>query len=317
MTKKSFKDKLAGMPIAVIPTMVGAATLSNMWAPLGFTWIRHLTMWVAALVLICYLGKIIFHFNTVKKEYTNTVPASLYAGLTMITMILGSYVFDYNPIVGKTMWALGLAFHTLHLCIFIFRNVIQGVKIDTFVPSWFVTLNGIMVSCVVGLPMNQPTICKMVVFYGITALVVTMPFMIVRLVRKPLPDLLLPTKAILLAPSSLCLVSYLNFITEPHTWVVYVLYAVVFITLIYILINLPKFFSFDFHPGFAGLTFPMAIGIVASNKMSGFLTAQGYEAFGNIVKQVAGLQLYITTAIIGYVVFNFFMMLRKSYQTQN
>ena len=317
MTKKSFKDKLAGMPVAIVPTMVGAATLSNMWAPLGFTWIRHLTMWIAALILICYLGKIIFHFGTVKKEYANTVPASLYAGLTMITMILGSYVFDYNPVIGKTMWALGLIFHTIHLCVFIYRNVIQGVNVDTFVPSWFVTLNGIMVSAVVGLPMNQPAICKMVVYYGITALVITMPFMIVRLIRKPLPDPLFHTKAILLAPSSLCLVSYLNFITEPHTWVVYCLYAVVFVTLIYIIINLPKFFSFAFHPGFAGLTFPMAIGIVASNKMSGFLTAQGYETFGTVIKQVMGLQLFITTAIIAFVLFNFFMMLRKSYQTEN
>ena len=85
---------------------------------------------------------------------------------------------------------------------------------------------------------------------------------------------------------------------------------------IFILVKLPKFFSYDFHPGFAGLTFPMAIGIVASSKMSAYLIKQGYESFGNAVNQIAGIQMYITTAIIGFVLFKFFMMLVNSYKTK-
>nr|WP_302598184.1 TDT family transporter [uncultured Cellulosilyticum sp.] len=311
MEKKSFIAKLQNMPVAILPTMVGAATLSNMYLPLGYTWVRHLTMWAAALVVIAYLMKIIFHFNTVKNEYSNTVPASLYAGLTMITMILGSYIFDFSPVIGKALWSIGLAVHSVHLVVFIYRNIVKGVNINTFVPSWFVTFNGIMVSTVTGTVMNEPTICKFIVYYGIAAFVIIMPFMIVRLIKHPIADPLFHTKAIVLAPSSLCVVSYLNFITEPNAILVYFLYAAVFCSLIYILINLPKFFSFKFHPGFAGLTFPMAIGIVASNKFAGFLTAGGHEMFGNIIKQVAGLQLYITTAIIAFVLFNFAMMLKK------
>ena len=56
----------------------------------------------------------------------------------------------------------------------------------------------------------------------------------------------------------------------------------------------------------------MAIGIVASVKMAGFLTNSGYEALGNVVKQISGIQIYITTAIIGYVLFNFFKMFLKA-----
>ena len=69
-----------------------------------------------------------------------------------------------------------------------------------------------------------------------------------------------------------------------------------------------------FNPGFAGLTFPMAIGIVASTKMSAFLIAQGNESFGSIVKEISGIQIYITTAIIGFVLYNFARMLVKSYK---
>ena len=41
-------------------------------------------------------AKIIDTRTYVKNEYSNTVPASLYAGFTMITMIIGSYIYTYN-----------------------------------------------------------------------------------------------------------------------------------------------------------------------------------------------------------------------------
>ena len=83
-------------------------------------------MWLATIILIAYLVKITVFTNTCKKEYSNTVPASLYAGFTMITMILGSYYFDYNNVLGKSLWSIGLILHTIHLLIFIYRNVIKG-----------------------------------------------------------------------------------------------------------------------------------------------------------------------------------------------
>ena len=142
------------------------------------------------------------------------------------------------------------------------------------------------------------------------------PFMIYRLAKYELKDPMFHTQAIVLAPSSLCLVSYLNFIETPNKFIIYYLYFAVICALIFILIKLPKFFSYVFHPGFAGLTFPMAIGIVASTKMAAYLTGQGYETFGNIVKQISGIQLYITTGIISLVLFKFFMMLVDSYKNK-
>ena len=312
--EKNFKNKLKNMPIAIVPTMVGAATLSNVYQGLGFTWIKHVTMWSAILILLSYLGKIVFHFDTVKSEYRNTVPASLYAGLTMITMIIGSYIFTYNQSIGKGLWLLGLILHAIHICIFTFMNVFKGINRDTFIPSWFVTYNGIMVATVVGGVMNEPAIGKVIVYYGIIILCIIMPFMVYRLAKHSIKDAMYHTQAILLAPSSLCLVSYLNFIEKPNKIVVYALYALVFCSFLFILYKMPKFFGFTFNPGFAGLTFPMAIGIVASNKMAVYLTAQGYEAFGNVITQIAGIQIYVTTALVSFVLFKFFMMLVDSYK---
>lgn len=304
--------KIENLPVPLLPTMVGAATLSNIYSSLGYTWVRHLTMWIATCILIVYLVKILAFYPTCKKEYSNTVPASLYAGFTMITMILGSYYFDYNNSFGKILWFIGLILHAIHIIIFTYRNVIKGVNKDTFVPSWFVTYNGIMVSTVVGSVMKEPLISKIVLYYGIIVLLVILPFMVIRLRRLPIKDAMFHTQAILLAPSSLCVVSYINVAENPNKILLYLLYILVFGTLLFVVYKLPKFFSYKFTPAFAGLTFPMAIGILASIKMSGFLINNGYEMLGNIIKQISGIQIYITTGIITFVLFNFFTMFIRS-----
>lgn len=304
-------NRLEKLPVPVLPTFVGAATLGNVYAGLAYPWVRHITMWAAAVMIICYLIKIIRFPKTCLSEYGNVIPASLYAGFSMVTMILGSYIFEYSPAAGKAIWVAGLAIHTVHLIVFTVRNVILKREIMTFMPSWFVTYNGIMVSCVTGGAMNMNGILKVIVYYGIAVYVILIPIMIWRLAKVEIKPAAYHTLAVVLAPCSLCVVSYLNVIENPNNIVVYLLYACVIVSLLFILIKLPKFFAFPFSPGYAGMTFPMAIGIVASTKMAVYLTNIGNEALGNAVSQLAGIQAYITTMIIGFVLLNFLMMLLK------
>lgn len=301
-------ERLEKMPVPVLPTFVGALTLSNIFSSLNFTWVRHLTMWAATIVLLIYIIKIIKFPKTCLNEYKTVVPCSLYAGFTMVLMILGSYYFDYVPAFGKTIWAIGLAGHAVHILIFTYRNVVKSRDINTFVPSWFVTYNGIMVSCVVGGAMNAAHILKYVVYYGIIIYLILIPIMIWRLLTVEVKAPVYHTMAVVLAPCSLCVVSYLNVMKEPNQILLYFLYACVLASVLFIVVKLPKFFSFSFVPGFAGLTFPMAIGTVATSKMSAYFAAAGREQFAAMTSQIFGIQLYLTTMIVGYVLLNFLIM---------
>jgi len=303
--------RLEKMPVPVLPTFVGALTLSNVYSGMGYPWVRHITMWVATIVLLLYFVKIVKYPKVCKAEYETVVPCSLYAAVTMIMMILGSYYFDYIPALGKGIWAVALGVHAVHILIFTYRNVIKKRDINTFVPSWYVTYNGIMVSCVVGGAMNAAGILKYVVYYGIIVYFVILPFMIRRLIKVEVKAPVYHTMAVLLAPCSLCVVSYLNVIKNPNQVLLYILYVCVLASLMFIIIKLPKFFAFSFTPGFAGMTFPMAIGIVASTKMAGYLTGIGNEKLAGIVTQISGIQVYLTTMIVGFVLLNFVMMALK------
>lgn len=304
-------DRLKKMPVPLLPTMVGACTLSNVYLVQGFPLVRHITMISALAIWLIYLIRFFIIFETCKTEYKTTVPSSLYAGFTMLMMILGSYIFDFNPVIGKIFWSLGLGLHALHIFIFTYRNIITNFNIDTFVPSYFVTYNGIMVSVVVGGVMKEPTIGKLVTYYGIGIFTLIIPFMIHRLIKHELKDIFYHTQAIVLAPSSLCAVSYLNSVKDPNIYLLGYLYICVLLALVFIIYKLPKFFSFGFSPAFASLTFPMAIGIVATTKMSGYLKTIGYSDLAMFLTQLSGIQLYLTSGIIFYVLLNILIWIRK------
>ena len=202
--------------------------------------------------------------------------------------------------------------HAVHILVFLCRNVFKGVNLDTFVPSWFVTFNGIMVSLVAGPDMLPSAMAKAVLYWGLFIYTVTIPFMVWRLITREVKPGMLHTQAIVLAPCSLCLVSYLNVVKEPSQIVVSILTVCVMASLAFIVIKLPAFYAVPFAPGFAGLTFPMAIGVVASNKAAAYFSGAGQEMIGNVIKQIAGFQIYLTTAIIGMVLFCFFKMWQNS-----
>ena len=304
-------ERLERMPVPLIPTFVGALTLSNVYAGLGYSWVRHLTMIAATIVMLLYIVKLIRYPKTCRKEYEQVVPCSLYAALFMATMILGSYYYDLNRTLGLILWGVATACHAVHICIFTYRNVIRQRDVNTFVPSWFVTYNGIMVSCVVGSAYGFNNILKYIVYYGILVYLVIIPFMIVRLIRVEVRDAVYHTMAVVLAPCSLCVVSYINIIEEPNPVLLYFLYLCVLASLLFIIIKIPKFFRYSFAPGFAGITFPMAIGIVATNKMGAYLAKNGQEVLSAACTQLSGIQLYITTVLVGYVLINFIIMALK------
>lgn len=305
---KPFAERLENLPVPVLPTFVGALTLSNVFENLGFPWVRHITTWAATIILLIYIMKMVKYPKTVKGEYSKTVLSSLYAGFTMIMMILGAYYIQFNQVIGKGLWSLALFLHTIHLIIFTYRHVIKEFNWDTFVPSWFVSYNGIMVSVVTCGAMNEPVITKIVTYYGIAIYLLMLPLMVYRLKSIEIKPPVYHTQAILLAPVSLCVVSYLTAIENPNIFLLGFLYIALLFTLAFIIYKIPQFFSMDFSPAYAGMTFPMAIGIVASTKMSAYLGNLGYQQMSEVVKQISGIQIYLTTTIIGYVLIRFSMM---------
>jgi len=311
--EKGIIQRCALLPVNVVATALGFATLSNMWAEAGFPGVRIVTMALASLVWLATIIKMTAHYSTFKADYLMLVPSSLYAAFSMLTMVLGAFVFEYIPIAGQIIWLAGVALHALHLCIFTYRFVIKGVILDTFLPTWFVTYMGFMTAIVSGMPLGFRPILQVIMIYGYIVYPIILVAMIARIFIKPLPVVLKPTGAIFLAPSSLFFISYLNMTAQVSDAIVVVVYIIVFITIIRVAMLMPGYLRGPFAPGLAALTFPTAIALVATFRMIGYLNATGREEIAALLHHFFGVQLYITTALMVYVGYNFLFSFLDSY----
>ncbi len=307
---KSITERIEKMPIPVVATAVGTSTLGNVYSSLGFTFIRHFSMALGTIIFLAYLYKIVVYTKAVKGDYDNTIFASLYGVVSMLLMLLSSYYIQWFPFF-KYILIFAVIVHAMHILVFVYLKVIKKFEITFFMPSWFVTFNGIMVSTVVGAKILPQAMATAVLYWGIGIYTLIIGFLVYRLLKHEIKKPTYHTQAILLAPCSLIVASYINIVEAPSLGFLAVYYSAVVISLGFIIVKLPKFFSVPFNPGFAGLTFPMAIGIVASSKMAGYLANTGYIEASNIIRQVAGVQIFLTTAIISFVWYNFFVMFFK------
>lgn len=313
-------ERLEKIPVPVIATFLSFLTLGNVYGGLGFVWLRYLIMTCGTVFIICYILKIVIYPGTCLKEYDQTIPASLYGAFSMVLMVLGSFYYEIGLGFGRIIWFIAVAIHFIHIILFTlkhtFGNVLSRKNFIPMMPSWFVTYNGWMVACVTGGKMNAAPILKVITIYGCIIYLVLVPFMIWRLMNVEIKSAAYHTMAVLLAPCSLCVVSLVNVYGTPNSAILMVMYFCVLASLAFIIIKLPDFFSFQFYPGFAGLTFPMTIGVVASQKMAGYLTNAGNEAMANAVTQLSGLQIFLTTMLVGYVMLMFTRMFLKKQPRQ-
>lgn len=298
-------EKTKKIPVPLLPTMVGAMTLSNVLAGKGFTLIRPFMMILSTFIFLAYTMKIIKHPEVKKKELSNVIPASLFPGYFMMMMLLSSFYVDYSFAFGKALWLLAIVLHGIYILIFTYRYVIKDRSLDNLFPTWYVTYNGILVSSVIGGAMNEPAITQALAYFGLFPYFILLPFQIYKLVKRGLAISSYHSHAILLAPASLTFVSLINSGASVPLWLLYLLYACIFLTLIYILYRTPYSFAVDWSPGYAGLTFPMAIGTVASGLMANLLESNGHAKLAFLVGQVQWTQIFFTIVFVGYVLIRF------------
>lgn len=300
-----FNIELKDYPIGFVGTCLGAVSLSSVFAKHGFPIIQSIFVYIGCLALIVALAKVIRHPKTVWSEMNNTILMALYPTSTMLLMNIGVYFLKFNYSLGHSIWMFGLLLNVFFVVFFLIRHVIIKFDINTVLPCWYVLLVGISVSCTTSVPMHATTLVKPVFYFVVMSFLTYLPVVIYRLCTVEVPDNQYPLIAIFAAPGSLCTISYITLYKHPNIYIVSFFFALTLLATLYDYINCPKFFSIKFNPTFAALTFPLAISLVASVKVNEYLVKFGYTTYANIVKGIAGIEFFVTTAIIAFVFYNF------------
>ncbi len=262
-------------------------------------------MIIGMIIWVIAFRKIVFNFDKVKTEYSeNTVTATLYATFAMLTMVLSSFIVAYIPILGKILWLAGIVMQSTLIVMLFGLHIFKKKNLDVILPSWYVTLLGLLVSTAIGTEMGFPTLQKIIVIYGFIMYFATIAFVIYRLFKKDLPKPARYTKTILLAPISLIIIGYINVYDNKSQLLITGLMIILAVTMVYVLTQTKSFMEGGFTPGYAALTFPHAISIIASLKLSTYFSDINPSLSAGLY-QIAGIQIFFTTAVILFTLYSF------------
>ncbi len=297
-----FKSLITRIPLPFVPTMLGICTLSAFYEGMGYPLIRWIAVICGCVTAVLYVSKIAFFFKgAIKQEYSNPMLAALYPTIAMLIEVLCAFFAPFAWWPCAIIFFTAFALQWVHIVASAIRFFIKRFSWETFLPSWYVTTHGVMISTVAGMMFMPDWLAQFVVIWGIVLYVAMTPPIIHRMRCCEVKADMYHSQAIILGPCSLCAVSLVNVYADPNLIVLGLLYACVLASLVWVFSHLPKFFSFGFKPGYAGMTFPMVVALMATQKVTGLLSAAGLDTWAFWATQLAGVQLVVTTVVIGVV----------------
>lgn len=190
-----------------------------------------LTMVMSIVMAIIVLVKLVLDFRTCISDLNSAVGISLFAGFNMSLMFIAEWL---GGILGKLniyVWMAGVVLQTLIMIIF-FMKYIMNFKLKYIFPSVYLVYAGMGVSVITCKSFGMIVYGKAMFMMVIAFTIALTPFVIVRIIKRPLTDAARPLISLLSVPVSVILVSYItvsSHIVISRLWFLFVLVQIAFL----------------------------------------------------------------------------------------
>lgn len=264
------------LPLPVAGVMLALATLGNMLGVYGNVY-RNLAGALAAGILLLLIGKVLINRACLREGFANPVVAGVIPTFSMAIMVLSTYLRPYSFSVAYGTWLTGLVLHA-GLILYFSRLYLLNFSLKKVFPSYFIVYVGIVVGSVTAPLYNQAALGQGLFWFGFAANLLLLPVVLYRVLRvREIPEAALPTIAIFAAPTSLCLVGYLNVFPERSPLMLGFLVTLALVMTAFAFVNMPKLLRLQFYPSYSAFTFPFVISAVAVKGASGAFISLGME----------------------------------------
>ena len=306
---RNLADANIKIPVSVIATILGLASLGNLYRMLGFE-VFWPTAGVLGIIIVLYtLIKYIRYPRVMAEEFKNPAIVGLFPCPAMIMMIIGAFLRPYFPAFAKGLWLFSFAFFAIILVLFLYIHMFKYRDKNKFNPGFLVPFCSYIVGTVVGTGMDEPEFCRALIALSFFTFLVVLPYTFYRLLKKPPEGYAKLSKFIIVAPFGLLGASALNFYPDLSPAAVAAFFIATLVVYIYIFgTTIPAVITKPFVAGHAAMTFPSAIASVFTYRYFVYLSGQD-SYWAGLVRNIAGVQLFISTAIIAYVLVNYIRVL--------
>jgi len=313
MTDKS--SSLEHFPISMFATTMGLsgvtiASHKMQWFfgdnNMVFQTLAYGTLAIYLIILATYTLKSLRYPQAVLSDWYHPIKISFFPATSISLLLLGVAFLPIDRDLSFILWATG-AFFQFFLSMAVINSWIKHTRYEVIhsTPAWFIPAVGNIIVPIVGVEHAPLEISWFFFAWGLLFWVILLTLVMNRLVfHNPMPDKLLPTLFIFLAPPSVGFISYFSLTGELDVFARLMYYWAAFFFLLS-LCQIDRFARLKFSLSWWAYTFPLAA-FTSATYLMGKLTGYSFFIIGS-----RGLFVITSIIIIGLTLRTIKAIMRK------
>lgn len=289
------------LPVATFATLMGSSGLTLAWEkgaqvyglPLLVSQVLlALTLGLMFLLAGSYAIKVVRFREEVCQEFHHPIKISFFPAFSIGLMLLATALHQYLPQLSLVLWGVGAVLQ-LVLTLFLMNQWIHHSKtqINHTTPAWFIPIVGNIIAPIEAVSLGFVELGWFYFSIGLVYWIVLKVLVFNRvLYHDPLPQNLLPTLFILIAPPAVGFIAYQRLSGGAFDAVAHILYYTALFLVILLLTQFGRFARLPFFISWWAYSFPLAAFTIATMFM--------YEHTGSKFFQVLGLSMLILVSLL-------------------
>jgi len=251
---------LLGLVIATqrLESLLGGGDIAS-------TVLLGIALLVFFVLTVMYVSKLVLHRDLVVAEFNDPVRLSFFPTFSIGLLLVSTAVFPISETTSLVFWVIGTVLH-LVLTLAVLSIWVQQEKFEIthMNPAWFIPVVGNILVPVAGVEHAPQEISWFFFSVGLVFWVVLQTLFFYRaFFHRPLPERLLPTFFILLAPPAVGFIAYVK-LTGSVDAFANVLYYFALFTFLFLLVQLRTLRKARFFLSWWAYSFPLAALTLAS-----------------------------------------------------
>jgi tellurite resistance protein len=294
------ENRLQYMPVSFFAMVMGMAGLSIGWEKASeifqfnaviYNILLLLTLIIFTVLSVMYLYKAVFFNQSLVKEWSNPIKINFIPTISISLLLFAIAFLPLSHKVSLVFWATGCSLHliiTLHVVNSWLHH--ERYEIHHMNPAWFIPAVGNVVVPLAGVPLGFSDISWFFFSTGLFFWIILLVIVFNRVIfHQPLPQKLMPTLFILIAPPAVGFLSYIQLTGTLDTFSLMLYNFALFLTLL-LFSQWPRFIGLPFFMSWWAYSFPIAAMSIASMVMS--------HISGHIFYGYLGLTLLILLSVL-------------------
>ena len=305
-------SRIENFPVAWFAVIMGLVGLTIAWARTERTfaldsvvspWLLGISFAVFLILSLIYSTKVLRYQAAAAAELAHPVKQAFVPTFSIALILLGIAVYATAPGVSFWLWAVGTALH-LVLTLYVLSSWIHHSKYEIahLNPAWFIPVVGNILVPIAGVHHASPEISWFFFSLGLFFWPVLTAILFYRLIfHASLPERLLPTLFIFIAPPAVGFIAYHQLTHELDAFARILYYIGLAFTLI-LITQLRHFARLKFFLSWWAYSFPLAAItiatlIMAEDSGSGFFYRLATVLLAVLTLVVAGLAARTLVAV--------------------